>query len=74
VKVILENYETLLKICMTHLSTSFVLVCSLLKKIFELMLQIWKVGTSFVHVVLVLKKYSLGDFLCFDMWFAEKYF
>jgi len=52
----------------THVQVvTFVLVGGLLRKTFKLMLQIWKVGTSCVHVAIVLKKYSPSDFLCFDM-------
>jgi len=35
-------------------SSSF--VCGLLRNTFELMLQIWKVGTSCVHVALAFEK------------------
>jgi len=31
------------------------------------MLQVWKVRTSCIHVILILKKYSPNDFFCFDM-------
>jgi len=53
---------------------SSVLVCRLLKKTFQLILQIWKVGILRIHVALVLKKYSSYSFLCFDIWFVEKDF
>jgi len=59
----------------THVQIVFsVLVCGLVIKTFELMVQIWKVVTTCVHVVLVLKKYSLSCFICFDMWVADEYF
>jgi len=52
----------------THAQVVFsVLVCGLLRKTFELMLQIWKVGISSVHVALVLRKYNLSGFLSFNI-------
>jgi len=43
----------------THIQVvSYVFVCGLLRKTFELILQIWQVRTSYIHVAFILKKYN----------------
>jgi len=58
----------------THVQVvSSILVCDFMGKTFELMLQIWKVRTSSIHVALISKNIVkvVSSIL---MWFVDKYF